>query len=123
MDMKQVWFAGVHSDVGGSYKPDADGGLLSDIALGWMLREASGAGLTTETHLRQGLMSNPVASLHQSRKHIYRSRRPYHRPIDHGMSEVLIHNSVKQRWEQDPKYRPKRLADYLEQHGWMTLVS
>jgi hypothetical protein len=88
-----------------------------------MMREAAGAGLTTETHLRQGLNPVPTATLHQSRKHVYRSRRPYHRPIDHAMDVVLIHKSVKQRWEQDPKYRPKNLADYVEKNGWINLVS
>jgi len=33
MDMKQVWFAGCHSDIGGSYEPDKDGTVLSDIPL------------------------------------------------------------------------------------------
>src|SRR6266481_1541527 len=42
-DLKQVWFAGVHSDVGGSY-PEAESGL-SKIALRWMLCEAQSAGL------------------------------------------------------------------------------
>jgi hypothetical protein len=36
---KQVWFAGSHSDVGGSY-PDTES-RLSDIALTWMLEEAA----------------------------------------------------------------------------------
>ena len=44
-DLKQVWFAGVHSDVGGGY-PEAESGLAK-IALDWMLREAGGAGLFT----------------------------------------------------------------------------
>lgn len=34
----QMWFAGNHSDIGGSY-PEAES-RLSDIALGWMLEEA-----------------------------------------------------------------------------------
>ena len=123
VDMKQVWFVGSHSDVGGSYKPDGDGALLSDIALEWMMREAAGVGLTTETHLRQGLNPVPTATLHQSRRHVYRSRRPYHRPLDHGKGEVLLHKSVKQRWEQDAKYRPRNLADYVEENGWTKLVS
>lgn len=38
-DLKEVWFAGVHSDVGGGY-PD-DRGHLSKIALEWMIREAT----------------------------------------------------------------------------------
>ncbi|MFN2338963.1 MAG: DUF2235 domain-containing protein [Gammaproteobacteria bacterium] len=122
LDLKQVWFPGVHCDVGGSYQPDPNGALLSDITLGWMMREAATAGLTTEPHLRQGLNPIPTASLHRSRKHVYRSRRPYHRPIAHEMAEVLIHKSVKQRWEQDPKYRPKNLAEYVEKNGWINLV-
>ena len=42
-DFKQVWFAGVHSDIGGSYAPDRSG--LSQIALEWMLVEAESRGL------------------------------------------------------------------------------
>jgi uncharacterized protein (DUF2235 family) len=42
-DVKQVWFAGVHCDVGGGY-PEPDSGL-SKIALKWMLEEAKAAGL------------------------------------------------------------------------------
>lgn len=45
-DLKQVWFAGVHADVGGGY-PDAEGGL-SKISLRWMLREAKACGLLIE---------------------------------------------------------------------------
>jgi uncharacterized protein (DUF2235 family) len=36
--IKQVWFAGCHSDVGGSY-PETES-RLSDIALAWMLQES-----------------------------------------------------------------------------------
>jgi len=42
-DVKQVWFAGNHSDVGGGY-PEADAGLAK-IPLLWMLREAQAQGL------------------------------------------------------------------------------
>src|SRR6266446_10293892 len=42
-DVKQVWFAGVHSDVGGSYA-EAESGL-SKTALRWMLCEAQSDGL------------------------------------------------------------------------------
>ena len=37
-DVKQVWFAGVHSDIGGGY-PEKESGL-SKIALNWMIDEA-----------------------------------------------------------------------------------
>lgn len=42
-DFKQVWFAGVHSDVGGSYSENSS--CLSKLTLEWMLREAYGKGL------------------------------------------------------------------------------
>lgn len=42
-DVKEVWFAGVHSDVGGSY-PESES-QLSKIALQWMMCEAQLAGL------------------------------------------------------------------------------
>jgi uncharacterized protein (DUF2235 family) len=42
-DFRQVWFSGVHSDVGGSYDERESG--LSKIALEWMLCEADKAGL------------------------------------------------------------------------------
>ncbi len=43
-DVRQVWFAGNHSDIGGGYR-DAEAGL-SLITLAWMQREAQAAGLT-----------------------------------------------------------------------------
>lgn len=43
--LKQLWFAGVHSDVGGSYARQG----LSDIALQWMLDEAKPCGLLEGT--------------------------------------------------------------------------
>src|SRR5258707_60957 len=42
-DVRELWFAGVHSDVGGSY--DESESQLSQIALRWMLCEAELAGL------------------------------------------------------------------------------
>jgi uncharacterized protein (DUF2235 family) len=45
-DLKQVWFPGVHCDVGGGY-PETESGL-SKVALEWMLREAASAGLLTD---------------------------------------------------------------------------
>lgn len=49
-DHRQMWFAGVHSDVGGGYAPPRD--RLSRVPLRWMLREAVNAGLlVSETAL------------------------------------------------------------------------
>lgn len=43
LDMEQVWFPGVHCDVGGGY-PEAESGLAK-IALEWMLNEAERDGI------------------------------------------------------------------------------
>ena len=124
VDLKQVWFAGVHSDVGGSYAPDKDGALASDYAMAWMMREARESGLIIEPHLGNSLNPEPDASLHKSRKFIYRSKRPYYRPIDHGKGEILVHTSVKARWALDSKYRPRNLKAYLKANNgaWPKLV-
>ena len=45
-DLKQVWFVGAHSDVGGGY-PEAESGLAK-IALAWMIKEAEMAGLRVD---------------------------------------------------------------------------
>jgi uncharacterized protein (DUF2235 family) len=118
MDIQQVWFSGAHSNIGGSYKPDKDGSLLSDIPLAWMLKEASKAGLALESHLKQGLQANPLATLHNSRRSFYRVKKKFYRPLDHNKGDILIHQSVKQRWEGNEKYRPLNLQAYLEKHDW-----
>ncbi|KAH8993945.1 hypothetical protein EDB92DRAFT_1795941 [Lactarius akahatsu] len=39
MDLKEVWFAGCHTDVGGGSTPDSVGHSLANIPLRWMIRE------------------------------------------------------------------------------------
>lgn len=118
VDIRQVWFTGAHSNVGGSYAPDADGAALSDTPLQWMMGEAKASGLALEPHLKAGLNTNPLAKLHNSRRSFYRVKKKFYRDLDHGKGDVLIHESVKQRWEQDAKYRPKNLAAYIDSQGW-----
>ena len=121
LDLKQVWFVGVHSDVGGGYKPDKGGALLSDIALGWMVGEAEHAGLSFEKHLGRRLKPDPAATLHDSSSLKFRSWKDIWRPINHRKGKVLIHKSVKERWEQDSNYRPESLKKYIARNGWPTL--
>jgi uncharacterized protein (DUF2235 family) len=52
-DIKQIWFAGVHSDVGGGY-PESESGLAK-VSLDWMIREAKAAGLIVSAE-RQALI-------------------------------------------------------------------
>ena len=93
-----------------------DGALLSDITLGWMIREAGNAGLVFEQHLHDSLNPSPTAELHDSSSLKFRSWRNIWRPIDHRKGEVLIHASVHQRWLADKGYRPANLKNYVKKH-------
>jgi len=122
IDMKQVWFAGVHSDIGGSYGPDADSGAeVSDTALSWMLDEAVAHGLRVESHLRESLTDGALAPVHRSRRHVYRIKRPLHRPLLVPGRPTLIHPSVQRRWERDSGYRPRQLRTLLAGGGWASV--
>jgi len=58
-DVHQIWFAGVHSDIGGGYA----GTGLSDISLRWMYRNAVNHGLlvdkTIESTFRENILQIP----------------------------------------------------------------
>lgn len=119
LDLKQVWFAGVHSDIGGSYGPDKNGNLASDTPLAWMLDEAEAAGLSIESHIRATLQESPLALTHTSRRHIYRFSKALHRPLEPETDKpTKIHPSVKARYQQDPNYRPPMLKRWVERVGW-----
>ena len=60
-DVKEVWFAGVHSDVGGSY-PEAES-QLSQIALRWMLCESERAGLKLDPGRKADILGGKPPSV------------------------------------------------------------
>lgn len=63
--LEQVWFAGVHSDVGGGYPDDA----LSYVSLDWMMGKATAAGLTFKRHaaIEVRRAKEELAPIHDSR--------------------------------------------------------
>ncbi|MEH6550751.1 MAG: DUF2235 domain-containing protein [Pseudomonadales bacterium] len=119
VNLEQVWFAGVHSDIGGSYAPDIPGGpCASDVSLNWMLVEAKAAGLKFETHIGDGLSDGSLSRLHKSRNHVYRSKKPLHRPLIDLKRPSVIHPSVKLRYLADESYRPQKLKPLVDSLGW-----
>lgn len=53
-DVQEVWFAGVHSDVGGSYAESES--QLSQIALRWLLCESELAGLMVDSRRKADIL-------------------------------------------------------------------
>jgi uncharacterized protein (DUF2235 family) len=121
-EVKQVWFAGVHCDVGGGY-PETESGL-SKIALEWMLEEAKAIGLCVDPAREAEVLGrtpdglcvppNPDGMMHESLKGAWKLAEVIERPhydyktgattwrANRGRrrtipSGALIHESVFQR--------------------------
>jgi uncharacterized protein (DUF2235 family) len=78
--LEQVWFAGVHSDVGGSYAENES--RLSDIALKWMLDQARSLPhpiLADDAYLR--LWPSPAGMQHDARKSAVAEMHPWLRRV------------------------------------------
>ncbi len=71
-DLQEVWFAGVHSDVGGGYPEEESG--LSKVAFEWMLHEAEAHGLAVDAARKSKVLGggdqyaapDPEAVMHDS---------------------------------------------------------
>jgi uncharacterized protein (DUF2235 family) len=125
--VSQVWFAGVHSDVGGGY-PDPS---LSEIPLRWMADRALACGLALKPgHLvvsagsvderkrRNGieLAPDPRGPMHDSMTLFYRLLRPLDRELesrDGVPINASLASSVRLRCEQDRSYTPPGLTEWL----------
>jgi uncharacterized protein (DUF2235 family) len=105
--IEQVYFCGVHCDVGGGYADDAGTGTaLSDITFSWMMSKAQALGLV----LDPGVLStfpSPIASKNSlDTKH--ESWTPlwlFPKPRDIAQNATLA-NSVEIRCQTDCTYRP-----------------
>jgi len=112
--LEQVWFPGVHADVGGGY-PESG---LSDIALAWMVEKAHGCLLKFDPiPMKPGALS----MIHESWNGFYRLQPPHFRPIDiglpgRGITNESLHPFVIERYKNDPGYRPKNLVNYFKRH-------
>jgi uncharacterized protein (DUF2235 family) len=138
-DFKEVWFAGVHSDVGGGYAHRDQG--LAQLPFEWMIREARAHGLKVEAAALERVLSDQkyalacvTARMHHSLDWRWISLEflPKPRPLcyrdDSGNrvwqwplpinccrrrsvdSSATLHSSVLRRWSEDPRYRPGNLA-------------
>ncbi len=107
--IEQVYFCGVHCDVGGGYADDADETALSDITLSWMMGKAQALGLVIAPDVAAKYPSphNRKCSLdtkHESWNPLWAF--PKRRDI---APDAVLANSVELRCQEDSSYRPLNL--------------
>jgi uncharacterized protein (DUF2235 family) len=108
--IEQVWFTGVHCDVGGSYPDDPDGTALADITLAWMMNKAAALGVTFAAGLQAKYPFPADAKCALDTKHESWNigwAFPKSRPIS---SDATLSNSVSVRCQHDNSYRPGNLT-------------
>jgi uncharacterized protein (DUF2235 family) len=91
--VEQVWFPGVHSNVGGSC---ADAGL-SDLALHWMIRrvQAHTALAFDERYITAHVKPDPMAEIYESRSALYTDSKIY--PYQRLIGQNAVKGSVFRR--------------------------
>jgi uncharacterized protein (DUF2235 family) len=121
--LEQVWFAGVHSDVGGGYSERG----LADISLKWMATRAGACGLAVDLSLAGVTVApDPAGPLHDSLTWYYRLFAPLTRPMGapatDGQGQPMqtcesVASSAVARVAADPDYRPSNLRAFIDAGG------
>lgn len=108
--LEQVWFPGVHSDVGGGYEDS----YLSDLAFEWMQNKARSTGLLFKDEPRFKPDGDPLGTIHDSSKDWPLPKD--HREVNIAEQGLKFHESVKARISGDPTYQPPNLmkGDWAE---------
>lgn len=91
--IEQVWFAGVHTDVGGGYKETG----LADITLDWMVKKAVAHGLRIYHNHKVKIHPDPDAMMHDSRAGLGKLYRRRQRTWPLEGVKTVIHQSVRER--------------------------
>jgi uncharacterized protein (DUF2235 family) len=103
--LQQVWFTGVHCDVGGGY-PETD---LSDITLSWMMGQARNLGVQFDPNVWAQYATieakNALGQMHTSWSVLWGF--PKSRTV---ANNSVISNSVAIRLENESSYQPANLV-------------
>ncbi len=103
--LKQVWFCGVHTDVGGGYPEQA----VSDIALNWMVQMAEQRGLEIFPEHNVETSPNANGMMHDSSKWYFRRKVRSWPTKTHGkprVHESVLERTVNRHNQEDPPYKP-----------------
>ncbi|MEP3255942.1 MAG: DUF2235 domain-containing protein [Stappiaceae bacterium] len=106
-DAKEVWFAGVHSNIGGGYADES----LGNITLNWMMNQAADNGLVFKSDFTPP-EEDPSGMLHDSAdSKFWRKLGLRPRGIPRISDEKKVHASVRKRQSDvnlSPRYRIER---------------
>jgi hypothetical protein len=105
VEVIQMWFAGVHADVGGGYRETG----LSDITLEWMIERAQPLGAKFLPHMVEQIYGDAQGILHDSRLGVFESAYEQPRRLpDLDAAELIgpvgqeIHYTAQDRRERPP---------------------
>jgi uncharacterized protein (DUF2235 family) len=109
-ELEQRWFIGSHADIGGGVEDRR----LSDLPLRWMMEKALANGLIVDPrHVPRKLERNYLAPVDDTYNGFLGGlfaffARPFFRPVGRTFfGNEVLDDSVLQRLEEDPLYRPR----------------
>ncbi|MFQ5650123.1 MAG: DUF2235 domain-containing protein [bacterium] len=123
--MKQVWFCGMHTDVGGGYEEHE----LSDITLEWMIQNGVHHGLKIYPKHTIEITPKANGTMHDSRgtrlTRLYRRKTRTWSSKNHG--KPVVHESVLKRKlnrynQEEPPYSPWILEIDYDVEPWNRLT-
>ena len=112
--IEQVWFPGVHTNVGGGY---VDTGL-SDITFHWMKTKAEGSGLKfTEKYIKRKINPDSFGELRSSRTFFYRFFGKFERPmlLDTTANDLVHYSALDRLNEITITYCPVNLVKVINE--------
>ena len=114
---EQLWFAGNHSDIGGSYPENES--RLSDVTLRWMVDAAAQAGMTDDPSVLRTYPDPPGQQHDETRTGVFRLARKLSRnpPKDAPLHPTVIARLSARRvlqFDEAKPYRPDCLRDHEE---------
>lgn len=119
-DAQEMWFAGVHGDVGGGYLTCG----LSDLALHWMIEEARKQGLAFDEDMLRQIRPDSQAPMHNPLNGLFgrlRTRPRATPPIGAQAHRTDVHPSLADRQQRPPismaPYRPLSVVGSQPHHA------
>jgi len=109
--IKQAWFPGVHSDVGGGYRERHH----SDVALEWMIEQAKGRGLLIREDTEYEYRVDLREDIHASAFDIFGKEigvEPREAPVT-AENRSKVHRSVREKMNLRDDYKPLALMKYI----------